>query len=52
MDLENAQNPNPFVIYNASLEKLFFIDSKDETTSLYSIDFPEKITIFGVEVGG
>jgi hypothetical protein len=52
MDLENTQNPNPFVIYNSSLEKLFFIDSKDETTSLYSIDFPEKTTIFGVEIGG
>jgi len=48
MDLVNTKNKNPFVIYNNSLEKLYFID----TSNLYSLDFPEKTTIFGVEIGG
>ena len=48
MDLANTENENPFVIYNNSLEKLYFVD----TGNLYSIDFPEKTTIFGVEIGG
>lgn len=52
MDLASTQNLNPFVVYNNALEKLYFIDTKDNKTNLYSIDFPEKITIFGVEVGG
>ena len=52
MDLINTENKNPFVIYNNPLEKLYFIDTKNELSNLYSIDFPEKVTIFGVEVGG
>ena len=48
MDLSNTENKNPFVIYNDSLEKLFFIDKEN----LYSINFPEKNTFFGVEIGG
>ncbi|PIP28404.1 MAG: hypothetical protein COX29_01475 [Candidatus Moranbacteria bacterium CG23_combo_of_CG06-09_8_20_14_all_35_22] len=50
MDLVNTQNQNPFVIYNNLLEKLYFIDNKNDTSSLYSINFPEKNIIFGVEV--
>jgi len=38
---------NPFVIYNSSLGKLFFTDKKDDSLSLFSIDFPERTTFLG-----
>ncbi len=52
MDLINTENINPFVIYNSALEKMYFIDTKDTASNLFSIDFPEKTTFFGVEIGG
>ena len=51
MDLINTENINPFVVYNSALEKLYFIDIKDNISNLYSINFPEKTTLFGVNIG-
>jgi len=52
MDLINTQTLNPFVIYNSALEKMYFIDTKNDIANLFSINFPEKTTFFGVEIGG
>lgn len=48
MDIANTETETPFVIYNNSLEKLYFTDTKNDTTSLYSIDFPEEAPLLGV----
>jgi len=48
MDLPTLENYNPLVIYNNSLENLFFTDKESESANvLYSIVFPEKGTILG-----
>ncbi|OGI17332.1 MAG: hypothetical protein A2Z52_00300 [Candidatus Moranbacteria bacterium RBG_19FT_COMBO_42_6] len=48
MDLPTLENSSPLVIYNNSLENLFFVDKMSDTANaLYSIMFPEKIGIFG-----
>jgi hypothetical protein len=36
------------IVYNNFLEKLFFTDKKDDPTSLFSINFPEKTTFLGL----
>lgn len=48
LNLPEASLDNPFVIYNSSLGKLFFTDKKDNSTSLFSITFPEKTTFLGL----
>ncbi|HRY82124.1 MAG TPA: hypothetical protein P5232_00245 [Candidatus Moranbacteria bacterium] len=53
MDLLNTETTDPFVIYNNSLEKLYFTDTKNEISNLYSIDFPEKTSLLQViGIGG
>jgi len=48
MDLPTLENSSPLVIYNNSLENLFFVDkASDNSTALYSIVFPEKAGILG-----
>ncbi len=48
MDLTSTILANPHVIYNYSLEKLYFNDIKDQSTSIYSIIFPESTSLFGI----
>jgi len=48
MDLPALANPEPLVIYNNSLENLFFVDKESESSNaLHSIIFPERTTILG-----
>lgn len=47
LNLLEASLDNVSVIYNSSLEKLFFTDKKDDSTSLFSITFPERTTFLG-----
>lgn len=47
LNLPETSLDNPFVIYNSSLGKLFFTDKKDDSSSLFSIDFPERTTFLG-----
>jgi len=51
IDLINTQLQKPIVIYNGYFEKLFFIDNSNNTTTLYSIIFPEKTSLFGLGGG-
>jgi hypothetical protein len=48
MDMISTDIDNPFIIYNNYLEKMYFIDTKDDSTSIYSIDFPEPTPILGI----
>jgi len=48
MDLFGTTIENPFIIYNDYLEKLYFTDTKENATSMYSIDFPEKTSLLGI----
>ncbi len=48
MDLPQTTLGDPIVGYNLYLEKLFFIDTKDSSTNLYSINFPETLPFLGV----
>lgn len=48
MNLPEVSLDNPFVIYNSSLGKLFFTDRKNDSSSLFSIEFPEKTTFLGL----
>jgi hypothetical protein len=48
MDLVATTIDSPFVIYNNFLEKLFFTDTKGDSTGLYSINFPEKVPLLGI----
>ena len=48
MDLPRLDIDNSFIVYNNSLEKLFFIDKGPASDNvLYSIIFPEKTSILG-----
>ena len=47
MDLPKTSLEKFSVTYNNSLEYLFFIDKRGEVPDLYSIIFPEKITLLG-----
>ena len=48
MDLPRLNISNSSIIYNNSLEKLFFIDKEQNSENmLYSIVFPEKTSILG-----
>jgi hypothetical protein len=48
MDLVTTEIENPDIVYNNSLEMLFFVDRLNESFStLHSIVFPEKLNIFG-----
>lgn len=42
MDLFGTEIENPFIIYSSYLEKIYFTDAKENFTTLYSIEFPEK----------
>lgn len=48
MDLFSASIDQPFVIYDDSLGKIFFTDAKNTTTGLYSITFPEPVSLLGI----
>ena len=48
MDLSKTNSDTPLVSYNHYLEKLFFIDTKDSSTNLYSIILPEPTPILGI----
>lgn len=48
MDMLTTSTENPFVIYNNYLEKMYFMDTKEDSTSIYSIDFPEPTPILGI----
>lgn len=50
MDVLKTSTSNPFFIYNSSLEKLFFIDEKDNQSNLYSANMPEKSGILGLQL--
>ncbi|MFZ5982505.1 MAG: hypothetical protein ACOYS2_02975, partial [Patescibacteria group bacterium] len=48
-DIITTKTSSPFVIANAYLEKLFFIDSVSENKNdLFSIEFPEKTSFLGL----
>lgn len=47
-DLIKTNVESPFLIYNNTLEKLLFVDTKDSITNLFSIIFPEETTILGL----
>jgi hypothetical protein len=48
MDLLKTDNESPFVIYNGALENLFFADSQNHSSDLYSIVFPEPTGFLGI----
>jgi hypothetical protein len=48
LDLISTNLDSPFVIHSNGLEKLFFTDQKDGTTTLNSIIFPEPTPILGI----
>lgn len=48
MDLPKTASDTPIVIDNHAQERLYFVDTKDSSTSLYSIVFPEPTAIFGL----
>lgn len=48
MNFPEVSIDNSLVVYNSSLEKLFFTDKKDDSTSLFSITFPEKTSFLGL----
>jgi hypothetical protein len=50
MDLINTELEQPFVIYNNFLEKLFFTDTNNGGTNLYSINFPEPSYFLGIQL--
>lgn len=49
-EITQTSLPDPFVIYNFTLERMFFIDqdASSQALDLYSIDFPEKTTLLGI----
>ncbi len=47
LDLVKIEGGNQFLIYNNTIEKLFFVDKLDNESGLFSIDFPEKTGILG-----
>lgn len=47
LNLPEVSLDNSLVVYNSSLEKLFFTDKKDDSASLFSIIFPEKTSFLG-----
>lgn len=48
MDILNTTTETPFIIYNNYLEKMYFIDIKNNSTAINSIDFPEPTPILGI----
>jgi hypothetical protein len=48
MDILNTATETPFIIYNNYLEKMYFVDSGDNSTLINSIDFPEPTPILGI----
>lgn len=48
MDMLTTTVENPFIIYNNYLEKMYFVDVKDDSTIINSIDFPETTPILGI----
>ena len=53
MDITSMKLDSPFVIYDAYLGKMFFTDQKDSSSALYSIEFPEKVSILNrIGIGG
>lgn len=48
MDLTTTLSKSPVAVYNQAQERLYFIDTKDDSTSLFSIIFPEPTPILGI----
>ena len=48
MDLPKTTSDTPIIVDNHAQERLYFIDTKNSSTSLYSIVFPEPTPIFGI----
>jgi len=48
MDLFKTTSERPLVGYNHAQERLYFVDTKNSSSSLFSIVFPEPTPIFGI----
>ncbi len=48
MDFPQTSLGNTSVVYNGSLEKLFFTDNKNNSSDLFSINFPEAIPLINL----
>jgi len=48
MDLTTTISKSPVAVYNQAQERLYLIDTKDDSTSLFSIIFPEPTPILGI----
>jgi len=48
LDLPKTASESPLIGYNLAQERLYFVDTKDSSTSLYSIVFPEPTPILGI----
>jgi len=48
MDLPKTTSDTPLIGYNHAQERLYFVDTKDSSTSLYSIVFPDPTAILGI----
>ena len=48
MDLLKTASSTPLAGYNHAQERLYFVDTKDSSSSLYSIIFPEPTPILGI----
>lgn len=46
MDIFSTKINDSHIVYNEYAEKIYFTDSKDESINFFSIDFPEKTSIF------
>jgi hypothetical protein len=48
LDLFNTTMESPFAIYDSSLNRIYFTDTAGQSTSLYSITFPEPTYLLGI----
>lgn len=51
IEIKKTSIMDPFVVYNFTLERMFFTDqaeSEENVLNLYSIDFPERSTLLGI----
>ncbi len=46
-DITSLSTDQPFIVYNHSLENIFFIDRDGDSSKIFSLIFPEKIGLFG-----
>lgn len=48
LDIAQADSDSPVIGYDNYLEKMFFIDSSDSSSNLFSITFPDALPFLGV----